>query len=80
MSCQACETARAYSKAAGHRDWHRGVCWDHAAVSLDDVWARLGYVPDERMVATELAKMNAAHAAHHQPALPVHQDLFGAAA
>lgn len=80
MTCQACETARAYSKAAGHRDWRRGVCFDHAAVSLDDVWARLGYVPDERMVALELAKMNAAHAARHQAASPVQQDLFGAAA
>ena len=80
MTCQACETSRAYSKAAGHCDWRRGVCWDHAAVNLDDVWARLGYVPDEASVARELAKMKAAHAARHQAASPVQQDLFGAAA
>ena len=80
MTCQACNTSRANAKAAGHRDWRRGVCWDHAAVSLDDIWARLGYVPDERMVAAELAKMNAAHAARHQAESPFQQDLFGAAA
>lgn len=80
MTCPACATSRANAKAAGHRDWRHGVCFEHAAVNLDDVWARLGYVPDERMVAAELAKMNAAHAARHQAARPVQQDLFGAAA
>lgn len=35
MTCTACEAGRLNAKAAGHRDWREGVCWDHAAFDLD---------------------------------------------
>lgn len=35
MTCATCEAGRLNAKAAGHRDWREGVCWDHAAFDLD---------------------------------------------
>lgn len=32
-ACAACEAARANAKAAGHRDWRDGVCFEHAGVT-----------------------------------------------
>ena len=61
--CPKCEVGRANAKAAGHRDWREGVCFDCAGCSLDEIWARLGYVPDEAAVARELEKMIGAAAA-----------------
>ena len=56
MTCQACETSRAYSKAAGHRDWRRGVCWDHAAFDLDSPAGRalMGDIPVASPVQQDL--------------------------
>ena len=72
MTCHACEAACLRAKAAGHRDWRESACFDCAAVDLDEYWASIGYVPDEKMVARELAKMNAR--------VPAQPDLFGRAA
>ncbi|WP_291753220.1 hypothetical protein [Brevundimonas sp.] len=35
MRCAKCEMTRANAKAAGHRDWKKGVCFDCAAFDLD---------------------------------------------
>lgn len=34
--CPQCEEARHNAKAAGHRSWATGVCFDHAGLSLED--------------------------------------------
>lgn len=77
MTCSKCDIARANAKAAGHRDWREGVCFDCAAVDIDECFARIGYVPDEARVARELAKMNALHRERTRQAPAVQLSLFG---
>lgn len=72
-ACLKCDAARANARAAGHRDWREGACFDCAAGDLGVIFASIGYVPDEAAVARELAKMNALR---HVPAPQL--DLFGA--
>lgn len=36
-----CERSRQSAKAAGHRDWAAGVCFDHAGTSWEEFMATL---------------------------------------
>lgn len=74
MTCEKCEAAKARAKVAGHRDWRESACYDCAGVNIDEYFASIGYVPDEAMVARELAKMNALRPT---TAAPAQLSLFG---
>lgn len=65
-TCPRCIAARAGAKAAGHRGGGKGVCFDHAGVNIDEYFASIGYVPEAKVVAGELAA-----------AAPTQPDLFG---
>lgn len=52
-TCPKCEQSRQNAKAAGHRDWATGVCYDHAGISWDDLMAR--HTPAERAEIERLA-------------------------
>jgi len=77
MTCANCEAAKVRARAAGHRDSREGACFDCAGVSLDECFARIGFVPDEKLVARELAKMNAQRREPAEPDPPVQLSLFG---
>jgi len=53
MTCPDCEKARANARAAGHRDWKTGVCYDHAGVRWEALMAR--HSPAERAIIERLA-------------------------
>lgn len=40
--CSKCDETRERARAAGFRDWRKGVCYDHAGVSLDVLQAMIG--------------------------------------
>jgi hypothetical protein len=54
-SCAKCEASKANAKAAGHRDWHRGECFDCAGVDLDAYFASIGYAPDHAAAPVQLS-------------------------
>ncbi|KKC39531.1 hypothetical protein WH87_04890 [Devosia epidermidihirudinis] len=64
QACAACEAGRRSAKAAGHRDWALGVCFDHAGIS----W--------ERWLSKQPMEMQLAIGG----LVPDQLDLFGAAA
>lgn len=76
-TCPNCDAACLRAKAAGHRDWREGACFDCAAGDLGVIFSRIGYVPDEAAVARELAKMNAGRPQHSRRTEPVQLSLFG---
>ena len=80
MTCAACIAAGQSAKAQGFRDWRTGwVCFEHAAVDLDEAFARLGYVPDEASVRAAAKQMRIPYVGPEGP-LSTQSDLFGASA
>jgi hypothetical protein len=77
MACPKCEAAQLRAKAAGHRDWRESACFDCAGVNIDEYFASIGFVPDEKLVARELAKMNAQRREPAEPVAPAQLSLFG---
>lgn len=77
MICPRCAEAHARAKAAGHRDWRETACFDCAGVNIDELFASIGFVADEKLVARELAKMNALHRERTAQKAPAQLSLFG---
>lgn len=76
MTCAACETSRATARAAGHRDWREGVCFECAGISTDsDAWRELMADVTPEMVATAAREMGLAANAERR-AMPDQPDLF----
>lgn len=76
MTCAACVAAAQDAKAQGFRDWRTGwVCFDHAAVDIDETFARLGYVPDEEKIRAAAKQMRIPYVGPSGSA-PAQPDLF----
>lgn len=73
MTCASCETSRTNARAAGHRDWREGVCFDCAGIRTDsEVWRELVADVTPEMVERAAREMGVS--------LDPQLDLFGAAA
>jgi len=70
MSCPKCIQVRSNAKAEGFRSVRQFVCYDCAAVDIDEAFARLGYVPDEDNIRKAARQMGVPYVA---PAAPGQQ-------
>ena len=76
MTCATCEIARANAKAAGHRNWREGVCFDCAGISTDsDAWRELMADVKPEMVERAAREIGLAANAERR-AMPDQPDLF----